>query len=82
MKHTVLIVIGDLDIGGAERHLTQILPRLNREHFQVVVCTLTHKGALAGVLEAEGILVIEPGLGSKIRRMLQRIKLLFLRCEV
>ncbi|MCE2509640.1 MAG: glycosyltransferase [Alphaproteobacteria bacterium] len=72
MKHTVLIVIGDLDIGGAERHLVQILPRLNREHFRVVVYTLTHKGALAETLEAKGISVIEPGLGSKVRRILPR----------
>ncbi|MGB1548646.1 MAG: glycosyltransferase, partial [Alphaproteobacteria bacterium] len=68
----MLIVIGDLDIGGAERHLIQILPRLNRERFRVVVYTLTHKGALAKVLEDKGVSVIEPRIGSKIRRLLPR----------
>ncbi len=72
MKCTVLIVIGDLDIGGAERHLTQILPRLNHEHLRVVVYTLTHKGALAPILEQAGIPVIESWAGSVIHRSIPK----------
>ena len=58
MKTTLLVVIGDLDLGGAERHLVQVLPRLPRDRYRVLVYTLSHKGALAPQLEAAGISVI------------------------
>ncbi|MFQ5785166.1 MAG: glycosyltransferase [Alphaproteobacteria bacterium] len=60
MTTGLLVVVGDLDVGGAERQLVQILPRLRREDFRVTVYTLSHKGALAGRLEASGIPVLGP----------------------
>ena len=62
---SVLVVVGDLDIGGAETHLASILPRLSRERYRVTVYTLTHKGALAPRLEAAGISVVAPP-GSRL----------------
>ncbi len=58
MTHTLLIVTGDLDLGGTERHLVQVLPRLSRARYRVLVYTLSHKGALAPELEDAGIPVI------------------------
>jgi glycosyltransferase involved in cell wall biosynthesis len=56
----ILVVIGALDLGGAESHLAQVLPRLAREGFDIAVHTLTGRGALAPVLEAAGVRVIAP----------------------
>lgn len=72
MKRTLLIVVGDLDVGGTAQHLTQVLPRLNRDGFQVLVYALTHKGVLAPKLEAAGVPVLEPWGGSVVQRLLPR----------
>jgi glycosyltransferase involved in cell wall biosynthesis len=56
----ILVVIGALDLGGAESHLAQVLPRLAREGFEIAVHTLTGRGALAPVLENAGVRVIAP----------------------
>lgn len=66
---TILFVIGDLDIGGAERHLAQILPLLRQGGYQPIVYTLTHKGRLAPQLEASGIEVKAPPFALQIRRL-------------
>lgn len=68
MTHTLLFIIGDLDTSGAERHLVQVLPRLDGERFRPVVYTLSHKGALAPVLEDAGIPVIAPPGSVWLRR--------------
>ena len=57
----IRVVIGSLDVGGAERHLVQILPKLSAMGFSVVVIVITHRGALADELENQGIKVIGPG---------------------
>lgn len=56
----ILIVIGALDLGGAESHLVQVLPRLARDGFEIAVHTLTGRGALAPVLENAGVRVVAP----------------------
>lgn len=56
----VLIIIGALDVGGAETHLAQVLPRLVAEGFEVAVHTLTGRGALAAPLETAGVRVVAP----------------------
>lgn len=61
----ILVVIGALDLGGAESHLAQVLPRLTREGFDVAVHTLTGRGALAPVLEAASVRVIAPPGSAK-----------------
>ncbi|MGE0611962.1 MAG: glycosyltransferase [Hyphomicrobiales bacterium] len=57
-----LIVIGSLDVGGAEFHVTRIAPRLKALGWSPAVCCLNRRGALAASLEAEGIEVIDPPL--------------------
>ncbi|MFM7344898.1 MAG: glycosyltransferase [Tagaea sp.] len=64
----ILVVIGALDLGGAESHLAQILPRLAQDGFEIAVHTLTGRGALAPALENSGVRVIAPpgsAAGSK-----------------
>lgn len=66
---TILYVISDLEIGGAERHLSQILPRLAREGFRPIVYTLTHKGRLAPELENGGVEVLQPPYAHAMHRL-------------
>lgn len=63
----ILYVIGNLDVGGAERHLAQVLPRLSGQGNELMIYTITHKGKLAPLLEAAGVKVIEPYFGSFLR---------------
>lgn len=56
----ILIVIGALDVGGAETHLAQVLPRLVADGFEIAVHTLTGRGALAAPLETAGVRVVAP----------------------
>jgi glycosyltransferase involved in cell wall biosynthesis len=51
----IVVVVGDLDLGGTQIHLSQVLPRLDRSRFAVEICTLTHKGQLAAALESQGV---------------------------
>lgn len=69
MKRSILFVIGDLDVGGAERHLVQILPALASRNLSPVVYALTHKGQLAPLLEKQGIPVIAPPLSALTRHL-------------
>lgn len=69
MRRVVLYVIGDLDVGGAERHLAQVLPDLAIKGFQPVVYALTHKGRLAPDLEAAGVEVITLPFSDRLRRL-------------
>ncbi len=61
MRSVVLAVVGSLEVGGAERHLVQVLPRLDAARFQATVFCLTHRGALAGEIEAAGVPVLALG---------------------
>ncbi|MFA7398952.1 MAG: glycosyltransferase, partial [Sideroxydans sp.] len=69
MAGKILYVIGNLDVGGAERHLVQILPRLAEQGFKLSVYTITHKGKLASVLEDAGIEVVEPCCAALLRKL-------------
>jgi glycosyltransferase involved in cell wall biosynthesis len=74
----VAYVIGSLNIGGAERHLAQVLPRLDRSRWLPSVYCLTERGELAPVLEAAGIPVIcspvaPPPAGASRALRLRRI---------
>ena len=57
-RSSILYVIGSLDVGGTEHHLTQIIPRLKSLGWQPTVYCLTHRGSLASRLEQHGIEVI------------------------
>src|SRR5262245_48374051 len=60
MPLTILVVIGDLDLGGTENHLLRVLPALARDGLTPVVYTLTHRASLAPRLRATGVEVILP----------------------
>src|SRR6516165_10144329 len=80
---SILYVIGSLNIGGAERHLAQVLPRLDRSRWKPVVCCLTERGKLAESLEAAGVEVIcypAPRVAknaSGIRRLARLVETIF-----
>ncbi|RXG94516.1 glycosyltransferase [Bradyrhizobium zhanjiangense] len=79
----IIYVIGSLDVGGAERHLTQIIPRLDRARWKPVVCCLTARGKLADGLEAAGFEVIvcpaarRSGGASRIRSLVRLVETVF-----
>lgn len=52
MKRRILYVIGSLDVGGAERHLSQIAVRLKHRGWEPEVFALSPGGPLAPYLEA------------------------------
>ncbi len=60
MKNLILVVIGNLDSGGAERHLLQVLPNLNNEKFNFKIYATSHRGKLATEMENSGVEVISP----------------------
>lgn len=51
----ILYVIGSLDVGGAEKHLLQILPALNQSVFSPTIFCLTERGSLATAMEQAGV---------------------------
>lgn len=59
-RRKIRIVTLKLDVGGTERHLVQLLPRLDRRRFDVEVMTLYRGGALEETLRAQGIPVSTP----------------------
>ncbi|MBR0896489.1 glycosyltransferase [Bradyrhizobium tropiciagri] len=81
-------MIGSLDVGGAERHLTQIIPRLDRARWKPVVCCLTERGKLADGLEAAGFEVIvrpavpRSGGRSRIRTLARLAETVLWLCRV
>ena len=74
MNRSILFVIGDLDMGGAEQHLTQVLPALARSGLRPSIYTVTHKGTLAPILEELGIRVFAPPLSSLTRRLPRHLR--------
>ena len=78
MTKSILFVIGNLDVGGAERHLVQLLPLLKRNGLNPSVYTITHKGQMAHLLENNGITVTEPPLASNLRNMPRPIRRIIL----
>ena len=56
-KLNVVHVISAMPMGGVETNLLRILPRMNREQFDVSLVVTRERGALADALEAEGISV-------------------------
>lgn len=56
----VLIVIGQLDLGGTERHLALTLPRLVKAGFQITVFAFNPDGPLAAELVNGGVRVTGP----------------------
>ena len=51
----ILVVVPKLTVGGTERHLMSVLPKLDRRRFQVEVATTRGAGPLDQALRAQGI---------------------------
>jgi glycosyltransferase involved in cell wall biosynthesis len=92
MSISVIYVVANLDVGGTERHIAQVLPRLDRSLVKASVLTIINKGTLAADLEASGITVVGLNSGCQWQKLnkLQRIMVLIrgagrlytiLRCE-
>lgn len=54
----VTVVVGHLEVGGTEKHLTQVLPRLAAVGLGVEVFLLKDRGELIPVMEASGVPVV------------------------
>ncbi|QOZ70625.1 glycosyltransferase [Bradyrhizobium arachidis] len=84
----IIYVIGSLDVGGAERHLTQIIPKLDRARWKPVVCCMTERGKLAEGLEAAGFEVIarpvvrRSGGASRVRSLARLAETAFWLCRI
>jgi glycosyltransferase involved in cell wall biosynthesis len=63
------VVIGSLEVGGAETHLLRVLPGVRAAGWSPVIYTLTHRGALAPDLERQGVVVLAPPFAAACRRL-------------
>ena len=74
-RSSILYVVGSQEIGGTERHLTQIIPRLKTLGWQPTVYCLEYTGPLANILEQSGIEVVAAPLQSlrKVSGVLQHL---------
>ena len=52
------MLVGALEVGGAELDIVRNFPRLNRDEFDVVVVSFGTKGTLGPELERQGIRVV------------------------
>ncbi len=55
----ILRVIPSLEMGGVERTLTSILPRLDKRQYEVYLCCLFKRDKLADTMESLGIPIIK-----------------------
>jgi glycosyltransferase involved in cell wall biosynthesis len=53
----VHFIVGSLDIGGAERHLSQVLPALKARGLSIKVILLSNKATLRPIFEKAGITI-------------------------
>lgn len=51
----IMYVIGTLDVGGAEKHLVELVTRLDRTQFEPKVCCLSEGGPLEDILRSHSI---------------------------
>ena len=61
----IIYVIGSLDVGGTERHLVQLLPKLKARGWDVSVYCIGRRGAMAIDLEKQNIAVKGPPWEAK-----------------
>lgn len=60
MSKSILFVIDSFNVGGTEKHLSQILPILRSRGLNVAVFTIGKKGHLGAQIEKFGLQVYEP----------------------
>ena len=78
----ILLVVRNLDVGGMERMIIELVNNLDRDHFEPLLCTIEDAGQLAGGLTASGTRLIPlhkgPGLSIrcvlKLRRLIKQEK--------
>lgn len=63
----VMFVVPDLRVGGAERHVTTLLPRMDRARFTPSVVCIGKEGELFADLESTGIEASALHLGGKLQ---------------
>ena len=56
----ILYVIGSLDLGGAERHVSLISPRLKQLGWEPIIYCITRRGIQSDGVEKNGVRVIGP----------------------
>lgn len=71
-QRTVLVIIGSLLVGGTERHLSLILPKLVQRGFVPSVFLLGSRGPMAEPIETADIIIWDGVHGSQIFRYLPR----------
>ncbi len=55
MKKNILIIVSSLDVGGTEKHLISVLPKLISNGWSVRIITTFKQGVLASEFEKKGI---------------------------
>ena len=70
----ILLVIGTLEIGGAEKHITELSLRLRKYNLEFSVCALVGGGPLKEKLEKGGIQIFSssfhlPAFVNKIPKL-------------
>lgn len=68
-KTSILYVVPQLVVGGAERQLCELLRKLDKDRFRPVVCCIKGKGFFFQELEKHGIEAICLNAGSKRKLM-------------
>ena len=72
----VLIVIGSLEIGGAEKHVATLARQLREHSIKVGVCALSTAGTLKNGLQEDGVEVFYPNHEGKFNSLINKIKIL------
>src|SRR3546814_1662076 len=62
-RQRVVVVTRRLDVGGTERHLLAVLPRLDRSRIEVRVLVLRAGGSLDAAMQSAGVPIVAPPLG-------------------
>ena len=70
-------VVPSLEMGGVEKTLISLLPRLKERGFEVKVCTLYRKDILAQEMEEKGIPVINIGMRARLDVDIKYLKGIF-----
>jgi hypothetical protein len=64
-RKRVLLLVDQLDLGGAERVVVHLATHLDPERFHVAVCTTRARGTLAPRLMEMGVPLVEIGRRSR-----------------
>lgn len=82
-RYRILRLITWLPQGGIERKIVAVLPKLNKDLFEVHLCCIRERGGLADDLEKQGVPVhlvpfngrLDPLALLKLRRLTRRLKI-------